>query len=90
MNASLPGRSPSVIFKQLSDGGVLYCSESEVYFGLNEVGVAIWESLPPLLQTYDDLVTALVVRFPDVPAETIRADALEFVENLVENGLALR
>jgi hypothetical protein len=86
----LPGRSPSVVFKQLSDGGVLYCSESEVYFGLNEVGVAIWESLPPLLQTYDDLVTVLSVRFPKVPAETIRSDALEFVDNLVENGLAVR
>ena len=90
MNVSLPGRSPSVIFKQLSEGGVLYCSESEVYFGLNDVGVAIWESLPPLLQTYDDLVTRLAVRFPEVPADTIRADALEFVENLVENGLAVR
>ena len=90
MNASLPDRSPSVIFKQLSDGGVLYCSESEVYFGLNEVGVAIWESLPPLLRTYDDLVTTLALRFPEVPAETIRADALEFVENLVESGLAVR
>jgi len=90
VNASLPGRSPSVVFKQLPDGAVLYCSESEVYFGLNEVGVAIWESLPPLLQTYDDLVTALTVRFPTVPAETIRSHALEFVENLVENGLAVR
>ena len=89
MNGVLPGRRSSVIFKHLPEGGVLYCSESEVYFGLNEVGVAIWESLPPLLQTYDDLVMALSHRFPEVPSETIRSDALEFVESLVESGLAV-
>ncbi len=78
-----------MIFKQVSEGGVLYCTETEVYFGLNEVGVAIWESLPPLLHSYDDLVTELTARFPTVSAETIRADAFEFVEELVESGLAV-
>lgn len=86
----LPAPSPSVIFKELPDGAVLYCSESEVYFGLNEVGVAIWASLPPVLHTFDELVSEISGRFPGMELETIRSDAREFVEDLVENGLAVR
>jgi hypothetical protein len=78
-----------VIFKELPSGGVLYCSRSEVYFGLNPVGVAIWASLPPLLHTYDDLVTSLSGRFPEVPAQTLRNDTVEFITDLMENGLAV-
>lgn len=84
----LPAPKPSVIYKQLADGAVLYCAESEIYFGLNELGVAIWASLPPVLQTLDELVAELSGRFPDTSPETIRSDAIEFVENLVESGLA--
>lgn len=86
----LPAPKPSVIFKELADGAVLYCSESEVYFGLNALGVAIWESLPPVLHTLDELVAEISNRFPDASPETIRSDAVEFMEDLVESGLAAR
>ncbi len=83
----LPAPNPSVIFKQLPDGAVLYCSESEVYFGLNELGVAIWESLPPTLHSLDDLVATINTRFPTADLDTVRADAVEFIESLAESGL---
>lgn len=85
----LPVPKPSVIYKELPDGAVLYCSESEIYFGVNEVGAAIWASLPPVLHTFDELLPRIIDRFPDASAETIRSDAREFVDQLVESGLAV-
>ena len=60
---------------------------SEVYFGLNELGVAIWESLPPTLHSLDDLVATINTRFPRADLDTVRADAVEFIESLAESGL---
>ena len=86
----LPLANPSVIFQKLDDGAVLFAPESEIYFGLNSVGVAIWELLPPVLQTVDELCTRVGALFPDAPAETIRTDVAELLDQLVTEGLALR
>ena len=43
----LPTRNPKIIFKALATGAVLYSPQDEVYFGLNPVGVRVWELLPP-------------------------------------------
>jgi len=86
----LPSRSSTVILKELNDGAVLYCSRTEVYFGLNEVGLAIWQALPSesdSADTFDALVTALGERFPEAPSDTIRVDAREFLEELVRHEL---
>ena len=44
----LPTRNPKIIFKALATGAVLYSPQEEVYFGLNPVGVRVWELLPPV------------------------------------------
>lgn len=85
----LPVPRPSVSFKELPDGGVLYCADTEVYFGVNRVGALVWASLPPTLHDFDELLDRLIEQFPDTPEEDLRSDAQEFVGKLVENGLAL-
>jgi hypothetical protein len=76
-----------VIFKALATGAVLYSTSDEVYFGLNTVGVRIWELLPPAQQTLDDLCSVLTAEYPDAPADMIRADVVELLEELTRLGL---
>lgn len=84
----LPVPASTAIFKPLPDGGVLYCTRTEQYFGVNTVGAAIWSQLPPVAQSLDELVAHLAAQFPDGAADVIRSDAIEFIAYLTENGLA--
>ncbi len=83
----LPKPKPEVIYRGVDDGAVLLSSKDEVYFGLNPVGRYIWEHLPPVLQTPEELFVSLSAAYPDVPIETIRADARELLAELQANGL---
>ena len=83
----LPTRNPKVIFKALATGAVLYSTEEEVYFGLNPVGVRVWELLPPVQQQLDDVCRIIAADYPDVPADVIRADITELLEELTKLGL---
>jgi hypothetical protein len=85
----LPTRNPKIIFKALATGAVLYSPDEEVYFGLNPVGVRVWELLPPAQQRIDDLCRLLAAEYPDVGAEVIRADVTELLEDLTKLGLVL-
>lgn len=85
----LPVAAPSVIFQEFEDGAVLFAPEREHYFGLNEVGTLIWSLLPPRCASIDALCTAVAARYPDITGEVIRADAIELLERLVAEGLAL-
>ena len=87
MSHMLPVPSPTVLFKELEEGAVLFCSRTEVYFGLNPVGVLIWNALSDGPRTLDALVDALEVRYPEQDPEVLRADAREFVEALSESEL---
>ena len=74
----LPVANPKVIFKALLDGeAVLFSTEEEVYFGLNEVGARVWELLPPATNSIDELCAALSVQYPDADPAMIRADVME-------------
>jgi hypothetical protein len=86
----LPTRNPNVIFKALATGAVLYSTADEVYFGLNSVGVRIWELLPPAQKTLDGLCQVLCAEYPDAPAEVIRSDVVEILEELTKLGLVER
>jgi hypothetical protein len=86
----LPHANPSVIFQKLDDGAVLFAPESEIYFGLNSVGVAIWEFLPPVSHSVDDLCARVGALYPDAPPDTIRSDVGELLDQLVNEGLVLR
>ena len=83
----LPIRNPKVIFKALATGAVLYSTEDEVYFGLNSVGVRVWELLPPAHQTIDELCRVLASEYPEAGADVIRADVAELIDELLKLGL---
>ncbi len=83
----LPVVNPKVIFKALSDGAVLFSTEDEVYFGLNEVGALVWQLLPPKLSTMDELCRAVAERYPDVEPGVIRQDVTELIAELSSNRL---
>ncbi|MEO7967054.1 MAG: PqqD family protein [Gemmatimonadaceae bacterium] len=85
----LPKPAESSIFRALPEGGVLFSTASEVYFGLNSVGARIWNLLPPATRSFNELCVSLTSEYADVDEETIRGDAREFVEHLVTNGLAI-
>lgn len=85
----LPTRNPKVIFKALATGAVLYATEEEVYFGLNPVGVRVWELLPPAHQTLDEVCRVIASEYPDAPEDVIRADVTELLDELIKLGLVL-
>ncbi|MGQ0766792.1 MAG: PqqD family protein [Gemmatimonadota bacterium] len=84
----LPKPSEAAIFKALPDGGVLFSTTSEVYFGVNAVGARIWELLPPQCTRFEELVARLAVEYKDVTVDIVRADARRFIDQLVSSGLA--
>jgi hypothetical protein len=83
----LPKPVDGVIFRALEEGGVLLHARDEVYFGLNEVGARVWALLPPRSSGLDELVSVIASEYPEVPADTIRADVQELLDDLVEHGL---
>ncbi|TVP55511.1 MAG: PqqD family protein [Gemmatimonadales bacterium] len=88
MNSSiLPSPRGSVIFKQMDDGAVLYCTDTEAYFGLNPVGVTIWRFLETGATEPEALLNAVHNAFPDAPAGDVRGDVMEFLDELREAGL---
>ena len=74
------------VFAQEVDGEmVLLDMNSENYFGLDEVGTAIWQAM----QENGDLqiVYKTLLEQYEVEAEVLEKDLLDFVEKLVESGL---
>jgi hypothetical protein len=53
----LPIPSPAAIFRPLPEGGVLFSTETEVYFGVGVVGARIWELLPPATRSVEEMVS---------------------------------
>ena len=86
MNLNQKVTFAQTVFAQEVDGEmVLLDMESENYFGLDEVGTAIWHAI----QEYDNLqevLSALLEQY-DVEAEVLEKDLSDFVENLQKSGL---
>lgn len=61
--------SPRAVFRRLADGegGVVLHLDTAGYFGLNEVGCALWEAIGPGGSTYDELMAHLRAAYPDAP-----------------------
>lgn len=85
--SALPEPHPDVLCRPVSEGAVLLHTTDEIYFGLNEVGLLIWELLPPASRTTEEVVEKLAHRFPEVDPAEIRTDVLELLQGLEENGL---
>ena len=83
----LPSPTPGAIFRRLPEGGVLFSTDTEVYFGVGVVGARIWELLPPATRTMEEMVSTLASTYHDVPASTIRSDVERFLAELLTNGL---
>jgi hypothetical protein len=73
----------------LPEGGVIYYTSSEIYFGLNDVGARIWELLPPSCDTFSEICETLQRAFPDATASLIRRDVTRYLDELLANGLAI-
>jgi hypothetical protein len=76
-----------VIFREVPEGAILFSIETESYFSLNAIGVAVWRLLPPECVHEDEVVARLSTDYPEVRAETIAADVRSLVEDLVDHGL---
>jgi len=88
-NQALPTPAPNVIFRRLPEGGVIYSTSSEIYFGLNDVGARIWELLPPASETFAEMCAALERVFPDATTDLIRRDVTRYLDELVANALVV-
>jgi Coenzyme PQQ synthesis protein D (PqqD) len=84
----LPLPHQSVVFQTVSDGAVLLNPTEEVYYGLNSVGVRIWQLLPAA-SDLDDLCARLGMEYPEVEPEVLRTDAVELIEALRLAGLVV-
>jgi hypothetical protein len=75
----------------MDDGGVLFCTRTEVYFGLNAVGVKIWEALSADPRSaggeLEDLVTTLQQAYPEVDRQLLAGDVDEFLRAMAESEL---
>lgn len=74
------------VFAQEVDGEmVLLDMESENYFGLDEVGTAIWHAMQEN-ETLQEVLESLLEQY-EVEAEVLERDLSDFVEKLLESGL---
>ena len=55
----LPRPVSGAVFRRLPEGGVLFSTETEVYFGVGLVGAQIWDLLPPATRTIEEMVSIL-------------------------------
>jgi hypothetical protein len=88
-HTALPLANPAVIFRALAEGGVIFSTVDEVYFGLNTVGARVWELLPPATATMDELIDKLAGEYPEVEADVIRADVTELLDELARHNLVI-
>ena len=84
---NLPSPRSSVVVKGVSEGAILFCTETETYFSLNPVGVQVWRLLPPECSTEAEIVSRLRRDHPEIPAETIESDVRELLAELVKHRL---
>jgi len=85
----LPSPHPAVLFQPVSEGAILLHTEQEIYFGLNGVGVEVWQMLPPACTELEDVCNALGRRYPEVPAGELRNDVVELLDTLTVQGLVV-
>jgi hypothetical protein len=84
----LPRPRTTVVYKDLPEGAILFCTSTEVYFSLNPIGAKIWKLLPPVCANEEEVVAQLSAEYPDINLGKISADVRRLLEELVGNGLA--
>lgn len=76
----------STVFRELDGEAVVLSLDSSTYFGLNQVGTAIWQ-LVEQHGRVSEVADALARQY-DVSHERARADVIDLMTQLVEKGLA--
>lgn len=85
----LPSPHPAVVCRPVAEGAVLLHTETEVYFGLNEVGYRVWDLLSPTCDDVARVCEKLGHDYPEVdPAELVR-DVTDLLEALETEGLVV-
>lgn len=84
----LPEPAPTTIFKRLEEGGVLFSTESEGYFGINAVGARIWELLT-VSASFEQMCDELAAVYHDVGLDEIKRDVASFLDDLIASGLVV-
>ena len=77
--------SPEVLVQELDGEAVLLNLESERYFGLDDVGMRVWQHLLEhrrLVRVCEEMQKEY-----DVDESRLRADVLQFVEALIDAGI---
>lgn len=75
----------NVLYRQLEGESVLLNLDTESYFGLDDVGTRMWETLTRS-DTIELAYDALLDEY-DVDPEKLKSDLSDLVENLVNKGL---
>ncbi len=82
MRASIPD---GVLVQQIENKSVLLNIESEIYFGLDDVGVEFWAALTTE-QSVQRAFEVLLEMY-DIDPMQLETDLTDFVEKLSQNGL---
>lgn len=83
----LPRPDDAVVFCEVEGGAVLLSTAQEVYFGLNPVGVQVWNLLPPKHSTVEEIIDALAGTYPDVERSILTEDVTALLDELKASGL---
>jgi Coenzyme PQQ synthesis protein D (PqqD) len=78
--------SENVIARSIGTETVLLNVETEAYFGLNEVGSVVWDSLVARPLDADDIVSVVTSNF-EVARETAEQDVNALLKSLLDQGL---
>lgn len=87
-NAAALRRSTDVLTSDINGEIVLLNPETGDCYSLTGVGATVWQAMSDTT-TLDDVVAGVCEHF-DVEPERAREDAQRFVEQLIDEGLAVR
>jgi hypothetical protein len=83
----LPRPRPTVVYRDLPEGAILFCTSTEVYYSLNPIGARIWQLLPPVCSREEDIIARLSEAYPEINLGKIAADVRRLLDELAGNGL---
>jgi hypothetical protein len=79
--------SPHQVYTTLGSEAVVLELQASNYFGMNDVGTAVWTFLQQPREVSD--VIKYIVNNYEVSAEQAEVEILSFLQNLVDKGLAV-
>lgn len=75
----------NVLFRKLEDESILLNLDSEMYYGLDEVGTRMWVAVETS-ESLDAAYTQLLTEY-DVDSEQLLTDLVELVRDLLDQNL---